>query len=437
MLRGTPTPDTPMTDPAPPRPATSASARVLVALVAGAVAGLSLATWAPDLATRVADVAQPVGKLWLNALQMTVVPLVAALVVVGINAAADAAASGRNARLAMLTFGILLAVCGAFAAVAAPALLSLVPRDEALVSAFRAAIQAPEVLPQAPSFGLWITSVIPSNAIAAAAASAMLPLVVFAMFFGFALTRLAPERRERMLELVRTVGDAMIVIVRWVLLAAPLGVFALVLAVCAHVGLGVLSALGYYIALQCLLYTAITVMMYGVATIVAGEPLRRFARALLPVQAIAASTQSSLASLPVMVESARQRLGYPLSVTSLVLPMAVSLFRIASPTQYLSVVVFIAWMYGVTLGPAQLAIAVALSIVISMGSVGLPGQVSFMTNNLPVTQAMGLPIEPLGVLLAVDTIPDAFATAANTTGHVTATAVVARHGGTPADAAAP
>lgn len=420
-----------MTRSAPPRPAVSASARVLLALVVGAVAGLSLSAWDAGTATRLAEFAQPVGKLWLNALQMTVVPLVAALVIVGINAAADAAASGRNARLAMLVFGVLLAVCGTFAAIAAPALLSLVPRDEALVAAFRAAIQAPEVLPQAPSFGLWITSVIPSNAIAAAAASAMLPLVVFSMFFGFALTRLDADRRERMLDLVRTIGDAMIVVVRWVLLLAPLGVFALVFAVCAHVGLGVLSALGYYIALQCTLYVAITLLMYGVAVTVAREPLRRFARALLPVQAIAASTQSSLASLPVMVESARQRLGYPLAVTSLVLPMAVSLFRIASPTQYLSVVVFIAWMYGVDLGPAQLAIAVALSIVISMGSVGLPGQVSFMTNNLPVTQAMGLPIEPLGVLLAVDTIPDAFATAANTTGHVTATAIVARRGSAP------
>ena len=155
----------------------------------------------------------------------------------------------------------------------------------------------------------------------------------------------------------------------------------------------------------------------------------RFARALLPVQAIAASSQSSLASLPVMIESARTRLGYPLSVTSLVLPMAVSLFRIASPPQYIVVACFIAWMYGVDLSAVQLGTAVALSIVVSMGSVGLPGQVSFMTTNMPVTQSMGLPVEPLGVLLAVDTIPDVFATVANTSADVTATAIVARRGG--------
>ncbi|MDH5824342.1 cation:dicarboxylase symporter family transporter [Luteimonas sp. RD2P54] len=407
----------------------STPARVLLALAAGAVLGLALAAWDQPLALRIADIVQPIGRLWLNALQMTVVPLVAALVVVGINAASDAAASGRTARVAMAVFAILLTVCGAFAALASPAFLSLMPRDDSLVTAFRAAIQAPETLPDAPGFGEWLVTVIPSNAIAAAAASAMLPLVVFSMFFGFALTRLEPERRTRMLELVRSIGDTMIVIVRWVLWAAPLGVFALVFAVCARVGLGMLSALAYYILLQCALYVAITLLMYLVAVLFAGERLGRFAAALLPVQAIAASSQSSLASLPVMIDSARVRLGYPLAVTSLVLPMAVSLFRIASPVQYLSVAVFIAWMYGIDLTAAQLAVAVGLSVVISMGSVGLPGQVSFMTTNMPVTQAMGLPVEPLGVLLAVDTIPDVFATVANTTADVAATGVVARRTG--------
>ncbi|WP_246123136.1 dicarboxylate/amino acid:cation symporter [Luteimonas wenzhouensis] len=407
----------------------STPARVMIGLLLGAATGLVLAAIDPARATQVADVVYPVGRLWLNALQMTVVPLVAALVVVGINSAADAAASGRTARTAMFVFVVLLALSGAFAAVAAPAVLSALPRDEAVVAAFRAAIQAPEALPQGTDPGAWLSGIIPSNAIAAAANSAMLPLVVFSMFFGFALTRIDAERRARLLELVRTLGDTMIVIVRWVLWAAPLGVFALVLAVCARVGLHMLSALAYYILTQCTLYIAITGLLYLVATVAANERPARLARALLPVQAIAASTQSSLASLPVMIESARTRLGYPLAVTSLVLPMAVSLFRIASPPQYIVVASFIAWLYGIDLGAGQLAIAVALAIVVSMGSVGLPGQVSFMTTNMPVTQAMGLPVEPLGVLLAVDTIPDVFATVANTSADVTATAIVARRTG--------
>ena len=105
--------------------------------------------------------------------------------------------------------------------------------------------------------------------------------------------------------------------------------------------------------------------------------------------------------------------------------MAVSLFRITSPVQYVGVAAFIAWAYGIDLSAAQLAAGAALAVVISMGSVGLPGQVSFMATNMPVTQAMGLPLEPLGLLLALDTIPDVFATVGNVTGDLTATSVVA------------
>ena len=87
---------------------------------------------------------------------------------------------------------------------------------------------------------------------------------------------------------------------------------------------------------------------------------------------------------------------------------------------------FIAWAFGVDLTAAQLATGAALSVLVSMGSVGLPGQVSFMATNLPVTTAMGLPPGPLGLLLAVDTIPDVFATVGNVSGDMAATSVVVR-----------
>jgi len=409
----------------------SLTARVLLALVAAAVGGLLLAMWDPALAIRAADLVQPVGRLWLSALQMTVVPLVAALVVIGVNTASNAAASGRTARKAMIVFVVLLTAAAAFTAIASTFLLSLLPRDPQLAERLHATGAAAAGAPA--SLSDWIASIVPSNAIAAAAQSAMLPLVVFALFFGFAMTRVDAERRARMIDLLQTVADAMIVIVRWVLWAAPLGVFALVFAVCARVGLSMISALGYYIALQCVIYFAVTLLMYPVAAFFGGAHLRRFAAAILPAQVVAASTQSSLASLPAMIESARSRLGYPLSVTSLALPMAVSLFRINSPVQYISVAAFLAWVFGTDLSVAQWTVAIALSVVISMGSVGLPGQASFMATNMPVTQSMGLPVEPLGILLAVDTIPDVFATLGNVTADLAATSVVAKDA--PADAA--
>ena len=410
----------------------SMTTRVLLGLALGAVIGLALAFHDPDTAAAVAGIVQPIGRLWLNALQMTVVPLVAALIVLGVNTASDAASSGRTARRAIVVFLVLLTLAAVYTALAAPALLSLLPRDASLVDSFRAALSPVEAGTAPGGFGDVIAAIIPANVVAAAAASAMLPLVVFALFFGFALNRIDPAHKARLLDFVQAVADVMIVIVRWVLWAAPVGVFALVLAVCAQVGVKVLGALGWYIALQCTLYISVTLMLYLVARVFGGEPFRRFALAILPAQTIAASTQSSLASLPAMLESARVRLGYPLQVSSLVLPMAVSLFRITSPVQYLGVAAFVAWIYGIDVTAAHMAAGVGLAVIVSMGSVGLPGQVSFMATNMPIVQTMGLPIEPLGVLLAVDTIPDVFSTVGNVSADLTATSIVARGADTPA-----
>jgi len=414
----------------------SATTRILAGLAAGAAVGLALAALDPDLGARAAAVARPVGKLWLNALQMTVVPLVFALVVLGVSAAADAATSGRTARQALVVFAILLSLGAAIAAVAAPAVLALLPRDALGIDRLLAAIPAHDAATQVPAgVADWITGILPSNALAAAAQSAMLPLVMFALFFGFALVRIDAGRRKTLLDLCHALADTMIVIVQWVLWIAPLGVFALVLVVCATSGFVVLGALGAYVALLCGLYAVVTLLLYPVAVVFGGERLRRFAAGILPAQVVAASTQSSLASLPAMIDCTRNRLGHPPAVVSLVLPMAVSLFRVTSPVQYIGASCFIAWIYGIDIGALHLAAAAALAVVVSLGSVGLPGPVSFMATNVPVAAALGVPLPPLALMLAVDTVPDMVATLGNVTGDMTASSIVSRRQRT-ADSAA-
>ena len=205
----------------------SQTKRVLSGLGAGIVVGILLAWQAPTLGVQVADLVQPFGKLWLNALQMTVVPLVLALVIVGVNQASDAAQSGRVARRAILTFVVLLTAAAAMTAVLAPMALSLLQPDPAVAAALRG---HEAELPAAT--GGWadaLLAIVPSNAVAAAAAGAMLPLVTFALFFGFALTRIEAAQRTQVVGFFKAVSEAMIVIVRWVLWAAPVGIFALVL----------------------------------------------------------------------------------------------------------------------------------------------------------------------------------------------------------------
>ena len=405
----------------------SQTKRVLSGLAAGIVVGILLAWLDAPLALQVADIVEPFGKLWLNALQMTVVPLVLALVIVGVNQASDAAQSGRVARRSIIIFIILLTAAGTMAALLAPLALSLVTPDPAVAAALGGSTAE---LPA--TTGGWadaLTAIVPSNAVAAAAAGAMLPLVTFALFFGFALTRLEEGPRAQVVGFFQAISDAMIVIVHWVLWAAPVGIFALVLALTARAGLGMLQALGIYILLECALYVLAVLLLIVVAVTIGKRRFRHFMAGLVPVQAVAASTQSSLATLPAMLDSAQNRLGIPARVSGLVLPMAVSLFRITSPIQYLATACFIAWALGVDLSATQLATGVALSVLVSMGSVGLPGQAIFLATNLPVTSAMGLPIAPLPVLMAVDAIPDVLATVGNVTGDMTATAVVAARSG--------
>ncbi|HET8899425.1 MAG TPA: cation:dicarboxylase symporter family transporter [Rhodanobacteraceae bacterium] len=402
----------------------SQTTRTLLSLALGILAGAVLAWVDAPLAVTVADTVQPFGKLWLNALQMTVVPLVLALVVVGVNAARDAASSGRVARRAIVTFLVLLAFGATVAAVIAPPVLALLPHNPALAAALSATTDS-VAHASAPGWADWFAGIVPSNAIAAAANNAMLPLVVFALFLGFALPQLEESRRALLLNFFQAISEAMIVIVRWVLVIAPLGVFALIFSVCARSGLAMLSALGAYIGLEIALYVLVGVLMIVAARLFGGEKFRHFAAAIAPAQAVGASTQSSLASLPAMLESAT-RLGYRKEIAGLVLPMAVTLFRITSPIQYVVSACFIAWAFGIDVSAAHLAAGVALAVVVSMGSVGLPGQVSFLATNLPVAQAMGLPIGPLGVMLAVDTLPDVVATAGNVTADMAATSIVAR-----------
>jgi proton glutamate symport protein len=410
----------------------SPTARVLAGLLSGAMLGIALTAYQPAFARDAASLVQPIGDLWLNALQMTVVPLVVALVILGVASTSDAAISGRTARRAIVVFLVLLCAGAAFAAVFAPLQLSLLPRDPELIASLRSAIGTPAAGVAATGFAERLATIIPSNAIAAAAQGAMLPLVVCALLFGFALTRVEARRRTQAVDLFQTLADTMVVIVRWVLWAGPLGVFALAFSMCVKAGVSVLSALGWYILAQCTLYMAVTLGLYFVAVFGGGQRLRQFALGILPAQAIAVSTQSSLATLPAMVESAQNRLGCSPGVTALVLPMAVSLFRMTSPVQYIGVSCYIAWIYGVDLSAGQLIVGAALAVVISLGSVGLPGQVSLMAMNMPVVQAMGLPVAPLGLMLAVETIPDAFATLGNVTGDLSATTVVARQTDSPA-----
>jgi proton glutamate symport protein len=252
--------------------------------------------------------------------------------------------------------------------------------------------------------------------------------VVFALFFGLAATRIQAAQRERLVGFFEAVGETMLVIVRWVLWAAPLGVFALSLVVGMRAGIGVAGAILHYIFVTVAVCVLVIGGLYLLMPLVR-VPLARFARAAAPAQAVGFSTQSSLAALPAMVEGAQQQLGVPARVTGVALPLAVSLFRITSPAVNLTVALYVASLYGIDPGPMQIAAAAAMAVVVSLGVVSLPSQITFFTGIAPVCLAMGVPLDALPLLLAVETIPDIFRTIGNVTADMAVTAMVARNGG--------
>ena len=420
---------------------TSLSFFVIAALAAGVVVGaLAQETDAPWL-TGALGVVESLGQVWLNALRMTVIPLVFSLLVTGIVSIADAASTGRIAVRSLMVFGVLLVGATVYAILAGLGLLALWPIDPEAGRALLAGVPADSLATvgeAARTDGLraFLASLAPANLIKAAADDGVLAVVVFALAFGFAATRIKAELRRPLAGFFEAVAETLVVIVHWVLLAAPFGVFALALGVGLRAGLGVAGTLAHYVAIVCLSQIGLILLIYVVATVWGRISLGRFARAVAPAQVVAVSTQSSLASLPVMIERARDWLGVPQTSAGLVLPLAVAVFRITSPVANLAVCLYVAQLNGVELSLAALIAGGLTAIAVSIASVGLPGQVSFFASVGPICLAMGLPLGVLPLLLAVEVIPDIFRTVGNVTGDLAATRIVAGEDGEEAAAEA-
>ena len=397
----------------------------VLALALGVGVGAAIGASDDQRLIALATEVEYIGALWLNALRMTVVPLVFSLLVTGIASVANAAATGRLAARSLMVFAVLLGTATIYACLVLPAAYTLWPVDQAAAASLISGA-APVEAVAPPTVGQWLAGLAPANVVAAAAESAVLPLVVFAIFFGFAATRLPPAQRDPMVGFFRAVADTMIVIVRWVLFAAPIGVFALALGVGLISGVAIVGLILQYVAIACVVTLGVAVMAYLYAFIWGRVSPARFIAATAPALAVAFSSRSSLATLPLMVERMRDAMGVAPRVANVTLPMAVAVFRMTSPVTNLAVVFFAAAVHGVDLGPMQIVAGGFVAIAISIGSVGLPGEISFIASVAPIAISMGVPIDLLGILVAVEAIPDIFRTLGNVAGDMAATVIVSK-----------
>ncbi|WP_294191464.1 cation:dicarboxylase symporter family transporter [uncultured Sphingomonas sp.] len=409
----------------------SQATRILLSLVIGLSAGIALAALAPAYVPDVASVAEPIGSAWLHGLQMTIVPLVVSLLVTGVAATAEAAKAGRLAARAIALYVVLLFCSAAAAAVLTPLFLELVPLPAASAAALRSALTGAQAIPEVPPLGEFLAGVVPSNVVKAAGDNAFLSLIIFTLVFAFALGRIEPELRVLLTKFFTALRDTMLVVIDWVLWIAPVGVFALALVVGARAGTGAFGALVHYILTVVAVGVVVSLFAYPLALLGARLPLGRFVRAALPAQVVAISTQSSLASLPAMLEGTRTA-GVPVRVGGVTLPLAVAVFRATGPAMNLAVAIYVARWFGVELTFGTIATATVVATLTSLGSVSLPGTVSYVSAIAPVAATLGAPVAPLGLLVAVETIPDIIRTVGNVTMDIATTALLGR-GAEPAE----
>ena len=399
---------------------------VLGALLAGLMLG-ALSAQAGAYREPMVQVASTIGGLWLDALKMTVIPLIIALLVTGIVSGADQARAGGIAGRSILWFVVVLTSSAAFGALAMPVLLEAFPLPESAAEALRAGLASVDSAATAasvPTVQDWLRGLIPTNPIAAAANDKVLALVVFTAVFAFAVTRIESEGRQAVGRFFKGIQDAMLVVVGWVLALAPIGILGLAFAVGAGAGGSAFGAVLHYVVMVSLIGIVVTLIAYVVAVTFARWRLGDFVRAMIAPQAVAISTQSSLASLPAMLD-ASGRLGVPQRNADVTLPLAVALFRATGPAMNIAVAIYVAYWMGIELHAGNLIAGFAVAAIASYWAVSLPGALSFVTSIAPISLAMGVPIEPLALLIAVEVLPDIIRTLGNVTWDVVVTGAVA------------
>ena len=398
-------------------------------------AGLLLGAVGHALGTQwfqtLADILRPIGQMWLSALVLLVLPLVISCTlsaVVGMPRDQSAGALfGRSLALfvAVLLAGALITM------VVAPPVISLFPVDPADIAILKASTPVPDAARQAAlapsdaSFFSWLTGLIPQNLVEAARRGDLLPLLLVSLFIGAAVTRLPDEHREPMTRLFIAFAATMLTAVRWLLWFLPVGVFIYMYSFVLGAGGIVAGVVAGLIVVICFSLLVCTLLFYPLAAMFGRVRLRDFAYAVLPAQVMALSTSSSLASLPALVDGARDRLKLPESATGFVLPLCAALFKPNRTVSSTAKLLLLAHFFGVTLSASGIAAFVLTVVVLSFSTIGLPGgATAFKT--LPAYVAAGIPVEALVIAEAVETIPDLFKTLLNVTANMSVATLLSR-----------
>lgn len=414
--------------------------QIVIGLVAGALVGGLVNMVGPDTVAFVTSYVRPVGTIFIRLITMVAAPLVLASLIVGASSISDPASLGRigikTLVLYLATTALAIMIGLGLAMVVRPGAGVPAEASAQLLANFSEEATSRVAGAENISFMQQLVNLVPTNPFAALASGDMLQIVVFALIVGVALSLIPAARAEPVTRFFDGFTDVLIKIVDLVMLLAPYGVFALVAAVTAEFGFGILSTLGWYAltVLVGLVLHTFSVYSLLIRLFTRGRmAIGRFFREMSAVQLLAFSTSSSAATLPFNMETVRDKLGVSERVTSFVLPLGATVNMDGTALYQGVAAVFIAQVYGLSLTMGDQLTIVLTATLASIGTAAVPGAGLVML--VIVLQSVGIPVEGIALILGVDRILDMCRTVVNITGDAAVAIAVAATEGELADPA--
>ena len=389
---------------------------IAAGLILGLVVGLAAAATGNAFLLAIAEGSAPLGALFMNAIRMVVIPLIAVVIFSSIARLGDPRKLGRIGGMTIAFYW-----------------LSLIPAIAIGMAVtkfglqFASDIDMPQTaaadVPELPTFIDFIVSLVPANPFAAASSGAILPLIVFTALVAAATGTLAKERRERLVDIADDVGAALIKLVMWILYTAPVGVFGLAAPVTAKLGWDLVESLGIFIVcvfVGLLIFLVLITLPF--MALVARIGPARFLGGTFGAVSVAVSTTSTAAAIPVSLEEAKENLKVSPTIADLLVPLGASMHRPGSALFQGSAIVFLAFLYDVPIPAAAVGAAFLATFLVSLTVAPVPS--SGVVTLAPALDAVGIPIAGLAILLGIDRIPDMMRSAINVLSQISVAALV-------------
>ncbi|EDL64515.1 dicarboxylate/amino acid:cation symporter [Bacillus sp. SG-1] len=398
------------------------TSKIIIGLVAGAIAGLLLNVFAKDV-FNILDpyLFTPLGRIFLNLISMLVVPIVFVSIVLGSAGLGDPKKLGRIGLKTILFF--LVTTC--IAIVIGLSLAHVI--DPGLVEGIDQTSNEGFEAKEAPPVGETLMNIIPKNPLTAMSEGNMLQIIAFAIFIGIGLTALG-EKTKGIFKLVEQANDLLMYLVTLVMKFAPYGTFGLIASAIGSQGWGAIKAMWLYMMVVIIALVIHAVVTYGGSVLLLAKksPIWFF-KNFSPAMSVAFSTSSSNATLPISMETAQKRLKVSEPVSSFVQPLGATINMDGTAIMQGVATVFIAQVYSVDLTMGELVTVVLTAVLASIGTAGVPGVGLILL--AMVLSSVNLPVEGIGLILGIDRLLDMARTSINISGDAACALIVSESEG--------